>query len=198
MSFLLLLIAYIFKLIASLTSLITKRTNIGSFLMISLFCDLAWHTVNKINTYPTPYTGVGMILFSISTILFLAIPTALGAMVCKAFDLKRLIAPVLLTFATVTLGCLIIYPAIRGQAMIAVLYSYYLTILVPSLLIPIYKMHKIKLSVDQALLMLATFASLVQLGIVIYLGDAQWFLVSVSNYIFYSGIILACFLKRKS
>lgn len=147
----------------------------------------------NLTAYPKPYEGIGFVLFSIGAILLLMIPTVLVNLINKSFN-KKLFIPSILLWLTISIGSLTIYPSVRGQELLNVFYAYYLTQMIPSFLYLIYKMHKIKFTLSQGFLFLATLASLVELGVIIFFKD--WFLVTLCNCIFYCVIILASWLNR--
>lgn len=185
------------KLISALTALKNNLKVVGCYLLGNLSLDVLGQVIIKyFQHYPKPYIGIGFILFSLSTFAYLA--NAAWLLFCAGWTLNNTTLKQVSGLALFSLlGCvLVMYPALHGIAMLTVWYAFYATLSLISTSILIKDMRKY-LNWNSGIMLMLSLGCLADLGLVILFGPQHYWLVTLSNGIFYLAVLVACWLIPK-
>lgn len=192
------IIAYLLIIILIVTTYLNKSKLLSLYFGLLLFCDASGWLRQQLTDYPKPYTGLGFILFSITTILYLAIPMLTFEFSFYSFHKKIHIVPIL-CWLTASIGLLFAYPEVRGANMLAAFYAYYL---VGGISTVIWLLSKVKqrFTFTQGVMLLAAATSVINFLIakkeVTILQLDYWLLIASCNCIYYSLTIVFAWINR--
>lgn len=197
-----LIIFYVLAIILIISTLINKSYHLSFLIGMTFIIDLLIQLKNHFIIYPKPYVETGFIFFCITTGLYLFVPTLTLLTSIWSWTKKVALYPVL-AWLSACIFCLWNYPAIRGLDMLNLFAAYYLAIPVASLFYLLSK-AKNRFSFSQAGLLLSSLggivAMIIQLSQVTFnlstLTVENWFLITLSNCIFYIGLIVFSWINR--
>ena len=186
-------------LLKAITALISLKNNlkiVGYYLFSNLILDCIGQLIKYLNHYPKPYSGIGLILFAITTFIYLANASILlffNASLIKNISLKNVS---ILGLTSLFILIMVKYPIICGSKLLIVFYSYYLT---TSILSIISLLSKIKqyLSWSLGIMLMLSLGSLIEVFILLKFSFLYYWLISVCNCTFYFAILLFCGLIPK-
>jgi len=196
------------RIVSIFLSIKNKLYNVGYFLIGNILFDVIGQIVKSFNHYPKPYTGIGFLLFAITTFCYLS--NGAWMMFCagrsidnniedlsksshkSSYKTLKQVAP--LSLLSVFAFCMLSYPAIAGGLMLAIFYAYYGTVLFISLIMLSSRFSKITLS--QSLLVMLSLGGIAQIILVSFLPGTYW-LVNLSNSIFYLTVSGASLLAER-
>ena len=198
----LLIVFYCLAVLLFISTLVNKSYIFSIYLGSILICDILIQAKQHFLVYPKPYTGIGFVFFTITTALYLLIPsiTLMASVYSFTKRIKTIIGPVL-AWLSVSIYALVSYPAISGQSMLDLFYAYFLAINGAGFLYLLSK-AKNKFTFSQSGLLLAHLASIVTTIIAIKnvnissVGLENWNLISLCNCIFYTALIFLSWLNR--
>lgn len=169
---------------------------VGYFLLGHLSIDLLHQFIKSLNHYPKPYTGVGFLLFSLTTILYLAHGAWLLWCSGKVTNSKTLQQEAILLWITVSCGALWIYPAIAGMKLVTIFYAYYGALAAVAFGANIVDLIK-KPRFSNTLMMMLSLGCLAELFIVVVFGFQFYWLVLLCNGIFYLATLAASLISSR-
>lgn len=182
------------KLFASLT-LLYKKSTIGYYLIISIFLEIIYNILNYLMLgYSKPYIGYAFILFVIKTILYLGQGSLFLWFAGKIINNKTItqIAPI--SLVSIMLFITTSYPIISGRPMLKVFYIYYFICFISSLIVMFIQFKK--LTIDKLFILMLSLGGLSEIFILYFVGN-YYYLVQLSNCIFYIVLILFYWIIRK-
>lgn len=185
------------KLLSAIAALKNNLKIVGAYLLGNLALDIIGQIVKRHNHYPKPYTGVGFILFSITTACYLL--NGAWLLWCSGKTVKNITLQqtALLSAATSILGVLYSYPTLSGTKLLTVFYIYYLTLSLTSAFM-IFKEMRRQLSLSTGIMLMLSLGCIVEvLMLVIIFGFPYYWLISVCNGIFYLTILGVCVISPK-
>lgn len=192
------LLYYILLVALIATAYINKSKMLAVYITLITICDLSGWLRANFTHYEKPYTGTGFILFSITTVLYLAIPAITCLFSYFSFS-KKINRSAIIGWVLASLTVLIAYPTLRGQNLLTFFYSYYLVYGIANLIYLI-SQYKNRFTFSQGGLLLATLGSIICILIAIkevsVLTLQYWMLIVYCNYIFYIGLIVASWINR--
>lgn len=193
----LLSIVLLLKLVASIYAFKNKLFIPGAFLATNLFCDITCQITNYLyQGYPKPLVGVGFILFAISVVSYLMSGVSLmftSAMSVNNLTVKQ-VAPLLLISAAMLV--LAFYPGIIGLSLVNLFLGFYACIAMVSIIVISQKLFQ-QPSLTKVLMFMLNLGCLIEILIVKMFGFQYYWLVNVSNCIFYLVILASCALVPK-
>lgn len=187
---------YLVKLITAILAIKNNLKLVGYFLIGNLGLDIICQVVRHFNHYPKPYMGLGFLFFSITTLCYLANGAWLLFLAGRAVDNKTIQQTSILSLISILSFILLMYPDIAGAKLLTVFYAYYAAVSVTGLITCLVNIWK-KPSAVTGILMMMSLGCLVEILVVIKFGFAYYWLVSVSNVIFYFTILTTCHLAPK-
>lgn len=192
------IIAYILIILLSITAYLNKSKLLSLYFGLLLFCDASGWLRQQLTDYPKPYTGIGFILFSITTILFLAIPMLTFEFSYYSFHKKIHSVPIL-GWISACIVLLCAYPEVRGESMLNAFYAYYLVGGISTFIWFLSKVKQ-KFSVTQGVLFLGSIVTIINILIakkeVNVFHLEYWLLIAACNCIYYAATIVFVWLNR--
>lgn len=172
-----------------------KLKYIGYYLAGNLVLDLVAKIVNDLNTYPKPYTGIGFIMFGVTTFCYLSNAAWLLFCAGRSLDNKTLQQVAPLSIISIFTAIMLSYPVLSGPSLLAVFYAYYGALMLTSFASLAYNLTKI--TVNQTLLLMMSLGGIAEILLVVIFGYQYYWLVNLCNGIFYLVILLSCSLIPK-
>lgn len=192
------LIVYGLMILLIIICYINKSKLFSLFLGLSFICDISGWLRQQYTSYPKPYSGIGFVLFALTTCLFLLIPTLNWSFVIYSFERKIKALPVT-CWLTACICLLTNYSILRGQKMLDAFYVYYMLTGAVCLIYCISK-AKLKFTFSQAGLMLSCLGTIITSIIAIkeisIFELNQWILIIICNCIFYIALMIGSIINH--
>lgn len=186
-----LIVIFLLKLLAALAAIKNNLKVAGYFLLGNLGLDVLGQIIKHFQHYPKPYTGLGFILFSLTTFCYLANGAWLLFCAGWAVQNKTLKQVAGLALLTMLSFVLLMYPTLHGATMLTVWYAFYATLGITSLAALVKDLRK-NLNFSTALMLMLSLGCVVEIGMIILFGFPYYWLVSVCNCIFYLVVLGVC------
>lgn len=189
-----LIVILLLKLVSALAAIKNNLKIVGYFLLGNLSLDIFGQIIKHFSHYPKPYTGIGFILFGIGAFCYLANGAWLAF--CSGWTVKNttLKQVSILALISMIVFVLSIYPILRGIPMLHTWYAFYGSLSLTSMIILLKDMRK-NLSWNSGLMLMLSLGCLADLALVILFGFQYYWLISVSNCIFYLGVLVVCWIS---
>lgn len=189
-------------IILIITTFFNKSRTLTYYFLMILCYDIVSQVREEFFSFSKPYQGTGFILFVFITAYYLLIPAITFLLSVSMFSKKTFYVPLFL-WVTVSFFALSAYPDLRGQSMLNLFYSYYLTLMSAAFIYFISQAKKL-FSFTQGSIFLAVCGCLVTTLIAIFevkldLNSStlqHWDLVVWCNCIFYGALILLSWTNR--
>lgn len=193
-------IAYFLMICVIIITYLFKSKLLSLYFGSVFICDISGFLRQQFTNYPKPYTGFGLLLFIITTSLFLAIPMLTWQFAVYSFTKKIRVLPIL-CWITACIGLLSSYPNLRGQSMLNAFYSYYLLGGIITIIYFLYN-SRLKFTFSQGGLLMAAVGSLITSLIAIkeisIFHLENWILIVLCNCMYYVVIIVCLILNHSA
>lgn len=191
-----LIVILLLKLLSALAAIKNNLKVAGYYLLGNLGLDVLGQVIKHCQHYPKPYTGIGFILFSITTFCYLANGAWLAYCAGWTVQNKTLQQVSVLTLISILTLVLGIYPVLHGATMLTVWYAFYATLSFTSVIMLVKDMRK-HLSWNSGIMLMLSLGCLADLALVIIFGFQYYWLISVCNCLFYLGVLGICWISPK-
>jgi len=187
------------SLLMFLTALIAIKNDLkiaGYALLGYLSLDILSQILRHFVTGPKPYTGNSFIFWFLSTVCYLGCGAWLAYCAGWSANSKTLKQASIISVATVAGFILLAYPTVAGASMLTLFYSFFAALYVASLVICARSIIQ-EPRLNNVCLVLLSLGGISEIFILTVFGFPYYWLISVSNCIFYLVVLVVSLLSSK-